>query len=312
MVFSGKNLTIEQTNVMKGVAILAVVVIHMFNGPVNSAMGSVSMVLDQLARFAVPVFFVLSGIGLERSGKANMKYVEFVKIRLSKLLLPYLTWTIIYHIVNGKSWMGIDIFKYLFLGKSSGQMYFVVVIMSFYIMYPFIRKIAISKMGLTMLMLPTLIMQMAAFLIPGLLLGGLNPVCWLGYFALGVYAGNFDINISKVVVVLSLSFGLFSTVYLGFIGFGTSMKPTVIVYTIGLMFFMTSWTSRFLQMLGKHSFNIYLSHLLVIMILVKLIDVMDLEISTSMTYPIVIVVSLVFSMMCIRMLKIIQVMARLK
>lgn len=303
MVFQGKNITIEQTNVMKGVAILSVVMIHMFQGTTDTSLSSVLLMFNQFARFAVPVFLILSGIGLERSGKAKLPYRLFIKGRLAKLLPLYLFWTVVYHIANNREWTFLGVAKSLLLGGSSAQMYYVVVIMVLYLMYPLIRKAAISKLGLTALMVLTVVTQVMALFMPNILFGGLNVICWLGYFAAGIYAANFDIKLSKFTIMAILTIGIVSTLYLGFLGFGTSMKPSVILYTVGLMFFMTSWKSKVLQTLGKHSFNIYLCHMLVIMVLAKCITLFNLEMSIVTTYPIVIALSLAFSLIYLNFIK---------
>ena len=64
---------------------------------------------ESITRFAVPMFFILSGISFFK-GYDNSKYVNKIKSRVFTLVIPYLLWNVI--------WMLFDVvFSYTFLSR---------------------------------------------------------------------------------------------------------------------------------------------------------------------------------------------------
>ena len=59
------------------------------------------MLCNQAARFGVPVFFLLSGIGLGLS-KRPLKLPGFWLHRLRKTAIPYVLWSLFYFLVNNR------------------------------------------------------------------------------------------------------------------------------------------------------------------------------------------------------------------
>jgi len=97
-----KKERIDETNIIRGIACLAVVLVHITAGPVGTLnAGSVHSIIFTLlnrgAKFTTPTFLFLSGLTLFYSyEERDFKYVKFLKKRFSTTLIPYLIWSIIY------------------------------------------------------------------------------------------------------------------------------------------------------------------------------------------------------------------------
>lgn len=126
-------------------ATLAVVMIHVSSGYLPG--GSGGYFLNQLSRFAVPLFFAVSGASLLAAYGPELKPGPFYRGRLRKVLVPYVLWTgfyllASYHFSPGAMaepafWQ--DFAKYLFLGID--HLYFIVIIMQLYLLYPLLLKL---------------------------------------------------------------------------------------------------------------------------------------------------------------------------
>lgn len=92
------NMRIRQMDGLRAVAALAVVMIHVSAGRMNP----VGVSCNQAARFAVPLFIMLSGYGhmhswLQHSGQSA---VQTAKRRLQRVLPAYLVWSVLYLAVD--------------------------------------------------------------------------------------------------------------------------------------------------------------------------------------------------------------------
>lgn len=299
MIFQGNKLTIEQSNSMKGIAILAVVLIHMMPSETEGVFYGLQVFFSQASLFAVPLFLILSGIGLEKSGKYKMKYIDFVTGRLIKILPLYLVWTTVYHLFYNKPYTFASVIK-SFFGESSGQMYYVVVLLFMYVCYPLLRRMALAKSSLVMLLAFSFLVQILAVLFPELLGNRLNVFSWIGYFCVGIYLANHEIRAKRVVIITLILIGLIGMIYLALMGVGSARRPVVMVYTVGLLFYLVNIKSKVLQLFGRHSFNIFLSHILVIALVQGALDWIVRDVSILVSYPTVLGCSLLFSFLFIK------------
>ena len=108
MINLGKRHIIE-IDVGKALGAVAVVLIHvsayaMQNIKTFNSTYKVALILNQLSRFSVPIFVLLSGVGLGLSYKKNMGYLKFLKKRLGKLIPAYIFWGLIYLIIVNKNY----------------------------------------------------------------------------------------------------------------------------------------------------------------------------------------------------------------
>ncbi|MDZ7587084.1 MAG: acyltransferase family protein [Patescibacteria group bacterium] len=87
---------------MRLLAILAVVLVHTTTRTLQVTGYDLNvtwwpLLLNQITRFAVPMFFLISGFVLELNYDHHPYYLSFLKKRLSRILVPYLFWSLIYY-----------------------------------------------------------------------------------------------------------------------------------------------------------------------------------------------------------------------
>ena len=101
---------IIEIDIARALAILAVIVIHISATPLIENFGQdrgpvslLYLVLNVAARFGVPTFVMLSGMGLALSYRPGNGYIGFLKRRLGKIVPAYLAWSLIYSLFyNGE------------------------------------------------------------------------------------------------------------------------------------------------------------------------------------------------------------------
>jgi probable poly-beta-1,6-N-acetyl-D-glucosamine export protein len=125
---------------LRTAAILAVILIHTSSRTIESVYMNLPQVswglfLNQVSRFAVPLFFLISGFVLELSHSDDIGYLSYLKKRISKIVLPYVFWSFVYYyFVYTRHSMGF--LTTLIGGNSSYQLYFIPPLMLLYLIYP--------------------------------------------------------------------------------------------------------------------------------------------------------------------------------
>lgn len=233
---SSSSLSLDGTEVLKAVAILTVLLIHIISSIRQSPFVSSSpnqllaITLDQLSRISVPLFVALSGYGLfYKYSKEKLSLGSFFKRRIIKVLPLYIFWSIFFVILFKiiPAWAPSreqpDLLWQLLLGRADYQLYFVPMIFQLYLIFPLILKL-FTKWPVT-----TLIISIAVQLIWWRFFSYLGLTVtswkyfaedgeqylwmtnWIAYFVLGMFLpkiwGWFDKN--KL---------LFLTVFMGFFG----------------------------------------------------------------------------------------------
>ncbi|MFD0588111.1 acyltransferase [Paenibacillus sp. GCM10027627] len=146
---------IVELNVVKAIAILAVVLIHVTADPRGALKwGEVSapfyLMANQLSMFAVPVFILINGLVLFYRYHDDWSYKQaltFYKKRIQYIVIPYLVWSAIYYMyrpfLNTKT-IYFDLKEYLALlpwGEAGYHTYFMVIVIQLYIMFPILMTI---------------------------------------------------------------------------------------------------------------------------------------------------------------------------
>lgn len=147
---SKKTTYLFSIDALRVIAILAVIAIHITtktlatsNLNVNSS--QFSFFINQTARFAVPLFFLISGFVLELNNKSGLSYVNFFKKRASKIVIPFVFWSIIYFILAPE--YGIyKLFSLYFLtvliqGMAAYHLYFIPTLILFYLVFPLFHSL---------------------------------------------------------------------------------------------------------------------------------------------------------------------------
>ncbi|WP_423188908.1 acyltransferase [Alkalibacterium sp. f15] len=283
------NKRFQEMDILRGLAIIAVIIIHItsstIDGAKNESTLNVVVFFNQLSRFAVPIFLILSGWGLTVSKKYKMGYLSFLKSQLSKIILYYVSWSVVYYLYTAESLSIVAMIKGMIFGTTYFHLYYVPLIIIFYIVYPFIYKYAKLNNFLLASFIVTILSQYAAVVTNiEIFNSALNIFNWLFYFVFGIWFAN-DFN-TKVVIIkkhtrLLLSLFVvtasivFAEAYITFDTLGkgvstTSTRPTVMVLSI--IFFMMiisfEWKNnlfkRAMLKISKVSYGMYLSHALIL------------------------------------------------
>lgn len=122
------------------ISILAVVLIHtttrtleMTHYQLNQT--SWTLLLHQITRFAVPLFFLISGFVLELNHDNKVNYWQYFKKRLNRIFIPYVFWSAVYfYFVYTQH--GSDFLSALIYGSASHQLYFIPALLVFYLIFP--------------------------------------------------------------------------------------------------------------------------------------------------------------------------------
>lgn len=296
---------------IRAIAAFSVIAIHTTGWYITS-MGY-GYLMNLFMRYAVPLFIMLSGLMLKYSDKKknDLDYLSFLNKRLSKILFPYILWTIIYTLYYYRHDLGAltgtwgkflnIISDYILHGNASYHMYFPIIILQMYFLYPNIKLLLKehSPIMLTGSFLITFYFQLSENLLNfGIKIMPSSPIrglpyfmmfpTWLFYFVLGMYlAGhldklqNFVIRRSKVLIIL------WGTNYLALFfewkitgNFVNSVQPTLIPYTI-LSFAVLYYAGlklkdriasldKLIYWLSLQSFFIYFAHPIVMEYIFKI------------------------------------------
>lgn len=314
-----------EMDALRGIAIIAVILIHITAITLLESKGiteSFLIAVNQISRFAVPVFLFLSGLGLALSDRSQEGYFQFLRRRISKIVPLYLIWTIVHLIFKSISEpvSFMVILKGFLFGETFYHLYYVPLIILFYILYPLFKRVATNNIAMVLVFILTVLSQLSDEWF-GLEIANnpLNLLNWCIYFVLGSwFANHLDIIKNKlrahsklISVVLVLAFVGIVTETLIYLNHGTSfanattsMRPSVILYTIIFIGFMMTkeWKNNVvftivIEKLSRLSYGIYLSHALILTVWIKLIEVVGIQVGTMLLTISSFIVVLLFSIL---------------
>lgn len=300
----------RHTLILKALAIFGVLTIHLLSTlPINKAdpslWGISSVILDQLARFSVPLFIALSGYGLAiKYVPRSPKPVPFFKSRLIKLLPLYLFWSVLlFFLLRAFTFLGSSQGKYSFaesllFGKADYQLYFIPMILQLYILFPILSYL-LNKSGPVKLLLGGFLLQAIAFIVYTRILVTdqwqytfFFP--WIGYFTLGMSLSRLPLHryslhrlqpyiiggfiISAFIVATqslhNISHGLNPLDATRFTRFPVMIYASITMVILFLIVPRSDKLPRQVQMpllwIGKYSYLIFLSHTLILRLLLLL------------------------------------------
>ncbi len=136
-------------DILRIISILAVILIHTSSRVLevnHFDLKSVPVltIANQLSRFAVPLFFMISGFVLELSFSVHQNFWLYIKKRFSKILLPYLFWSLFYYFFIYTHHDN-NLLRVFLSGSASYQLYFIPALLIFYLIFPLLRKIQFNK-----------------------------------------------------------------------------------------------------------------------------------------------------------------------
>ena len=280
---------------IRTIAALAVIVIHVTSLYVYQS--KFMLVANQFARFAVPIFILISGLLLYLSDSGRNLSNFFTK-RIKKICIPFVFWTIFYLIFNNsidlKSGKGMFlnffglVFKGLVYGNAYVHLYFITIILQCYIIYPIIKYL-LNRWQCWTLCISfgiTLLYQVGIYFMQMGKIGfSWSPLpcyeflpTWLFYFVLGMFIAKNILKIKEYIQGKSFLLGIIWSTTLLLLLIDSkltkiydSIRPSVMLYCITTFFFLYSLLigqnlqmkkiSDFIRWVSLQSFIIYLSHL---------------------------------------------------
>ncbi len=136
---------------LRSICMLGVIAIHAGSLAVAAGNFWLYVFLEVLSRYSVPSFFFISGYGLFYHIKKYAKYGDFIKERLCRVGIPYLSWSLLYLLYfyhfspkDSLKWDIPEICSKLFFGWSCYHLYFMVILLWFYAFFP-LWKILVQK-----------------------------------------------------------------------------------------------------------------------------------------------------------------------
>ncbi|GGE73680.1 acyltransferase [Priestia taiwanensis] len=212
-------------DVLRVVAAIAVVLIHVSDeiishyATVAKSYWWMANIGDGIARFAVPVFFMITG-ALLLSSKAEDSVASFYIRRGKRVLIPYLVWAVFYVLFSNyifeTSFVLKDSVKQVIYFNSYYHMWFFQAIIAVYIFIPFIKPILqrATEKEIRNLVLIWFAFQIAIPLVSQEI-GQVSPIpnylsfSFLGYAILGYYIEQYR---SKILLDMSGLFFILGTV----------------------------------------------------------------------------------------------------
>lgn len=147
---SQKSTYLFSLDALRVIAIMAVVLIHVTTKNMallnqNIELVPLALFLNQTARFAVPLFFLISGFVLELNNRQKLSYITFFRKRASRIIIPFLFWSAIYYLLsNGlhiEKLFSYDFLNKLIQGTASYHLYFIPTLIVFYALFPILHAI---------------------------------------------------------------------------------------------------------------------------------------------------------------------------
>ncbi|OXT08499.1 acyltransferase [Thermoanaerobacterium thermosaccharolyticum] len=141
---------IDEIDVLKGISIIAVLTIHTTGIAVSDLDKSslsyiIFAVLNRFSQFAVPAFIFASSMLLMYNYRDENDWKLFYKKRFKNVLLPYIVWTMIYgiylYVVYNEPLKSILTVENLFFGGMFYHLYFIVIIVQLYLLFPILLYI---------------------------------------------------------------------------------------------------------------------------------------------------------------------------
>lgn len=149
-VHNDKRLFFDEISFIRGVACLAVVMVHVtanYYYANGNTFNDVTLFFNQVTRLGTPIFAVIAGFLLfNQSINRNFEVGRFVKTRFAKIVIPFLIWSIVYLALKdsyGNSlwpdWSSTEeikkFFYTFFTGGTHAHLYFIAMVIQFYVLF---------------------------------------------------------------------------------------------------------------------------------------------------------------------------------
>jgi probable poly-beta-1,6-N-acetyl-D-glucosamine export protein len=282
-------------DILRIISILAVLLIHTTTRTLEVSSFALTKIpwtlfLNQVCRFAVPLFFMISGFVLELNYHLHESYLTYLKKRFSRIMVPYIFWSVIYYFFIYYKGRDPNFLNSLLKGDASYQLYFIPALLIFYLLFPLIHNFCeflLNKWLLILFGLIQLLLLYYDYSIRPL------PI----YYPLGIALLNFYVFLLGIVLArnqerfktfikkwkLLLLFGTISLAvfifaeglngYLkthDYLTFYTSWRPSILLYTIflsGFLYWVFDRKLKAIEVIKKIShlsFFVFFIHVIVL------------------------------------------------
>lgn len=270
-----------QMDALRALAALAVVMIHVSAG----STGLVSVACNQLARFAVPMFLLLSGFGHGAQEAAPGRWWENCRRRLVRVLPAYFIWSVLYLAVDavfGKPHA--RPVRDLLIGNAYMHLYYVFVLLQFVLLSVWLTEAVRRKPGVTLAAAAAVSLLAQAMLCAHAVGKIVLPavavpyVCWFlpwtVFYVAGIWMRQHEVW-QKLPLVLTAPLWAVSAalVLLTAKAFpalrASSLRPDLVLYVFTTCLLLWGLCSRLpalprpIRFISRHSFGLYLAHPLV-------------------------------------------------
>ena len=322
-------------DILRVLATIAVIVIHVSSQkfdsiPVNSNEWKIFNIYDSLVRWCVPIFVMISGaLFLQKDTKITKIYQKYIL----RLVIAFIFWSIIYTLyINYKHPLSLIEFA-LEIISGHIHMWYIFMICGLYMITPILKKIAesesIIKYYIILSVIFTFTINMIInYIVPITRLSGMKIVAifinhynnmnlnflfgYTCYFLLGYYLYKKDISKRKrYIIYLASIICLISTILLSeiysiklgsaYTGFYNYLNINTMIESVGIFIlvkylFQNKKQNRFLVYVSKHTFGIYLVHILIINIINDFFYINTLSINPIISIPFITLATIIISL----------------
>lgn len=321
----------EEIPVIRAVATMLVLCIHLTAQLYNSNGVIVDPILsyfNQISRLGTPVFAVISAFLLTSSTlKRDFDLSYFAKSRFTKILIPYILWTTLYIILrslfsNTYYPAGTPIIKYYLLGTAEIHLYFILVVIQFYVLFPFVHKLKKGAPLIIAYIIGTIINAVwlhygqGAFTFHNETLNAfINSKAfilnWLSFFFLGIGYAKYYKEINDVVLRHKIYFKIIGIIlFIDLIikidithlyGSANIANIVYIPFFLALLIIFYNHIKHYtfltqsLTVIGNYSMGIYLIHVLLIMVYrqIPYVDIVNNSSTFVVSYIVVLGLSVI-------------------
>jgi surface polysaccharide O-acyltransferase-like enzyme len=290
-----KKLYNPAVDILRIISILAVVLIHTTTRTLETSAFALTKIpwtlfLNQISRFTVPLFFMISGFVLELNYHLHESYLTYLKKRFSRIIVPYIFWSVIYYFFIYYKGRDPNFLNSLLQGDASYQLYFIPALLIFYLLFPLIHNFCDFLLNKWLLILFGLIQLW-------LLYYNYNIHPLQIYYPIGIALLNFYVFLLGIVLArnqerlknfinkwklfLLLGSIIFAAVVFweGFSGylkthdyltFYSSWRPSILIYTIflsGFLYWLFNRKLKYINVIKKIShlsFFVFFIHVMIL------------------------------------------------
>jgi len=303
MVDKEQKTHIQAVDLLRIISILAVIFIHTTTRTLEVTSFDLprfswTLFLNQVSRFAVPLFFMISGFVLELNYPFHTSYLSFLKKRASRIFIPYVFWSLIYYFFVYKQHTA-GFLSVLTDGSASYQLYFIPTLLIFYLIFPLVHRyycFISNKWILLTLGLIQIIFLYSDYYLHSLALFYPVSIALLNYylFVLGAVASHHQQRLMTIfrkgkfflapIVLFLMGYVFFEgeSRFLknhNYLSFYSQWRPSIFLYTVllaGLLYYLFNKAEAKLLMfknLSKLSFFVFFVHVIVLEVLWQLVGV---------------------------------------